>query len=214
MVYALGFIGRFGAHAPSLPDISQKCYFKVRKVGLSQDRNKKLGQVLIAQGYQARARREFVKAIELSERGLALIAKSDIVTRCMAEFTLGYLYYSTDNYDKAEPALMDACQDARSLGNDFVRQTALGILGDIQRDRGRLYRPAEFYRQAIEEVRGSPTSARAQMYLAGILYEWNDLEAAEDLFAQALKASLYIGNLETEADVYRGMYRLKQAQGD
>jgi LuxR family maltose regulon positive regulatory protein len=181
---------------------------------LLQKRNEQLGQVLIAQAYLARARREFVKAIELSERGLTLIAESDVVSRCMAEFTLGYLYYSTSDYAKAEPALMEACQAARSLGNDFIRQTALGMLGDIQRDRGRLYRAAELYRQALEEAHGSPTSARAQMYLADILYEWNDLKAAEDQIAQALKASRYMGNLETEANVYRVVCHLKLAQGD
>ena len=181
---------------------------------LSQDRQEQLGQALIARGYVARARREIVKAIELSERGLALSAKSDVVTRCMAEFTLGYLYYSTGDYKKAEPALMEACQAARSSGNDFVRQTALGMLGDIQRDRGRLNRAAGLYRQALEEAQGSPTSARAQMYLADILYEWNDLKATEEQLNQALKASLIIANLETEADSYRGIYRLKVAQGD
>ena len=202
--WALTLTAQFDAAEPFL-DCAER---------LSQKRNEQLGQVLVAQAYLARARREFVKAIELSERGLVLIAKSDIVSRCLAEFTLGFLYYSTGDYDKAEPALVEACQVARSSGNDFIRQTALGMLGDIQRDRGRLYRPAEFYRQAIEEAHGSPTSARAQMYLAGILYEWNDLKSAEDQLAEALKASLYTGNLETEANVYRGIYRLKQAQGD
>jgi hypothetical protein len=35
MVYALGFVSGFGAHAPSLPDIPKNRYLKVRKVGLS-----------------------------------------------------------------------------------------------------------------------------------------------------------------------------------
>src|SRR5690606_2775948 len=34
MVYALGFVSGFGAHAPSLPDIPKNRYLKVRKVGL------------------------------------------------------------------------------------------------------------------------------------------------------------------------------------
>lgn len=33
MINSLGFVCRFGVHAPSLPEIPQKCYLKVRKVG-------------------------------------------------------------------------------------------------------------------------------------------------------------------------------------
>jgi len=80
--------------------------------------------------------------------------------------------------------------------------------------QGKLHRAAEYYRQALQEAQGSPTAAQAQVFLGAILYEWNDLGAATGHLAQGLKASQYIGNRMIQADAYRALARLRQAQGD
>ncbi len=173
-----------------------------------------LGQVLVAQAYLARARGDYPQAIALSKRALAFIAEADILHRSLVTFTLGFAYFNSGNLAEAEPALLEACQAARMSENDYARLTALGLLGAIQKERGRLHRAAEFCRQALHEAQGAPTAAQAQVFLATILYEWNDLAGAADHLAQAIKSSKLIGNRAIQADGYRALAHLKQAQGE
>jgi LuxR family maltose regulon positive regulatory protein len=107
-----------------------------------------------------------------------------------------------------------ACEAARASGNDYARQTALGLLGAIQKNQARLHRAVEFCQQALDESHGSPTAAQAQIFLGSILYEWNDLDAAMDQLTQAFKASQAIGNLAIQPEIFRIMTHIHLARGD
>ena len=202
--WALTLAGKLDTAAP---------YLECAEQSLQGD-DEHLGQVLVAQAYLARTRGEFPQAIALSKRALALIAESDILSRGLVTFTLGFSLLNTGHLAEAEPMLLEACKAARLSGNDYARLTALGLLGAIQRNQGRLHRATEFYRQALQEAQGSPAAAQVHAFLAVILYEWNDLVAAADQLVRALKASQHIGNRAIQVDVYAAMARLKQAQGD
>jgi LuxR family maltose regulon positive regulatory protein len=180
----------------------------------SQGNDEHLGQVIVAQAYLARSRGDYPRAIALSKQALELVAETDILHRSLVTFTLGFALLNAGHLTEAEQALLEACEAARASGNDYARLTALGLLGAIQKSQGRLHRAAEFCQQALQEARGSPAAAQVQVFLASVLYEWNDLEAASDQLAQALKASQYIGNRAIQSDVYRIMVYLKQAQGN
>ena len=179
-----------------------------------QGDNEKLGQVIVAQAYLARARGDYLEAIELSKKGLALISGSDMLSRGLVTFTLGFAHFNAGHLAEAEQALQEASQLARASGNDFTRLTALGLLGAIQMNQGRLHRAAESCRQALQEAGGSPMSAQVQEFLALILYEWNDLDEAANQLEQALKASQYLGNRAIQMEIRRARACLKQAQGD
>ena len=179
-----------------------------------QGDNEKLGQVIVAQAYLARARGDYLEAIELSKKALALISGSDMLSRGLVTFTLGFAHFNAGHLAEAEQALQEASQLARASGNDFTRLTALGLLGAIQMNQGRLHRAAESCRQALQEAGGSPMSAQVQEFLALILYEWNDLDEAANQLEQALKASQYLGNRAIQMEIRRARACLKQAQGD
>ena len=179
-----------------------------------QGEDERLGQVLVAQAYLARARGEYLQAIVLSKQALALIAESDVLSRGLVTFTLGFAHFNAGHLAEAEQALVEASQLARASGNDFTRLTALGLLGAIQMNQGRLRRAAESCRQALQEAGDSPMAAQVQEFLALILYEQNYLEEAGALLAQALKASRYLGNRAIQMEILRAMACLKQAQGD
>jgi LuxR family maltose regulon positive regulatory protein len=179
-----------------------------------QGEDERLGQVLVAQAYLARARGEYMQAIVLSKKALALIAESDILSRGLVTFTLGFAHFNAGQLAEAEQALLEASQLARASGNDFTRLTALGLLGAIQMNQGRLRRAAESCRQALQEAGDSPMAAQVQEFLALILYEQNDLEETGALLAQALNASRYLGNRAIQMEILRAMAWLKQAQGD
>jgi LuxR family maltose regulon positive regulatory protein len=202
--WVLTLTGQLAAAAPYL-----ECAEKAL-----QGNDEGLGQVLVAQAYLARARADYPQAIALSKKALTLIGESDVLSRGLVTFTLGFAHFNAGHLAEAEQALLEACQASRSSGNDFARLTALGLLSAIQKNQGRLHSAAEFCRQALQEAHGSPIAAQVQEFLADILFEWNDLGTAADLLVQALKASRLIGNRAIQLEILRAMARLKQAQGD
>ncbi len=173
-----------------------------------------LGQVMVAQAYLARTRGDYPRAVALSKQALEFVAEDDVLHRGLVTFTLGFALFNAGHLEEAEPALLEACEAARASGNDYARQTALGLLGAIQKNQGRLRRAAEFCRQALQEAHGSPTAAQVQVFLASVLYEWNELDAASEQLAQAFKASQSIGNLAIRPEIYRIMAHIHQARGD
>jgi LuxR family transcriptional regulator, maltose regulon positive regulatory protein len=202
--WVLTLTGQLAAAAP---------YLECAEQALQGD-NAGLGQIILAQAYLARARGEYPQAIVLSKKALTLMSESDLLSRGMATFTLGFAHFNAGHLEEAEQALLEACQATRASGNDFARLTALGLLSAIQKKQGKLYRAAESCQQALQEAQGSPVAAQVQEFLADILYEWNELEAAADQLAQALKASQYLGNRAIQMEILRAMARLKQAQGN
>ena len=179
-----------------------------------QGDNHQLGQVIVAQAYLARARGDFPKAIILAKQAMELILPTDILHRSLATFTLGFALTDTGRFGEAEAALLEACDAARTTGNDYTRLTALGLLGGIQKMQGRLRRGAEFCQQAVEEAHGSPAAAQVQVFLASIQYEWNDLDAAENQLGQALIASQYLGNRAIELTLLPVWARVQIARGN
>lgn len=202
--WALMLTGQLDAAAPYL-DYAERA---------SQGNDERLGQAMVAQAYLARTRGDYPRAIALSKQALELVAEDDILHRSLVTFTLGFALLNAGHFAEAEQALLEACEAARASGNDYARQTALGLLGAIQKNQGRLRRAAEFCQQALQEARGSPTAAQVQVFLASILYEWNDLDAASDQLTQAFNASQSIGNLAIQPDIYRIKAYIKQARGD
>jgi LuxR family maltose regulon positive regulatory protein len=178
-----------------------------------QGEDERLGQVIVARAYLARARGDYLEAIELCRQALVLLKESDILSRGLTTFTLGFAHFNAGHLAEAEQALLEASHLARLSGNDFTRLTALGLLGAIQMNQGRLHTAAESCRQALQEAGDSPMAAQVQEFLALILYEWNDLAGAADQLEQALKASQYLGNRAIQMEILRARVFLRQAQG-
>lgn len=202
--WALTLTGQFESAAPVL-DCAERAL---------QNDEEQLGQILVAQAYLARARGDNPRAIVLSRQALEFVAETDELHRGLVMFTLGFALLGTGQFAEAESALLTACKSTRSSGNDYARQTALGLLGAIQKNQGKLHRGAEFCQQALQEAHGSPTVAQTQVFLASILYEWNKLDAAAEQLTQALQASQSIGNLLIQPEIFRLLAHIKLAGGD
>ena len=179
-----------------------------------QGKDDELGQIMVAQAYLARIRGDYPRAIALSKQALEFVAKDDTLHRGLVTFTLGFSLFGAGHFVEAEPVLLEACEAARASGNDYARQTALGLLGAIQKNQGKLRRAIEFFQQALDEAHGSPTTAQVQVFLASVLYEWNDLDAATDQLKQAFEASQAIGLLAVQPDIHRIMAHIHLARGD
>jgi LuxR family maltose regulon positive regulatory protein len=173
-----------------------------------------LGQILTAQAYVARTRGDGRRVVELSQRALSLLAPADDSSRSVVAMNLGMAYWYAGQLDGAQQMLITARDAAHRSGNSYAAITAQIFLCRIVAAHGQLHQAAVAYRQVIAECGSSPMAALAQIDLARLLYEWNDLEAAAQQAQRSLELSQRSGNAEIVPASCQTLALIKQAQGD
>jgi LuxR family maltose regulon positive regulatory protein len=92
--------------------------------------------------------------------------------------------------------------------------TALTYLSVIQGIYGRLHAAADLCRQVIQLAGQSPLAASAYIGLGTLLYEWNDLESADQNLQLGIGLSQHSGDLSIKSYGYRSLATLQQARGE
>ncbi len=173
-----------------------------------------LGQILTAQAYIARTRGDGRRAVELSQRALSMLSPSDDNSRSVVAMNLGMAYWYAGELAGAQQMLTDARDAAHRSGNRYTAAIAQIFLCRIVALHGQLHQAAAAYQQIIEAGGSSPIAVLAQIDLARLLYEWNDLEAAAQQAQQSAELSQRSGNAEIVLASYRTLALIKQAQRD
>jgi LuxR family maltose regulon positive regulatory protein len=181
---------------------------------LAQNDPTLLGPILTAQAYVARTRGDGRRTFDLSQRALSLLAPDDDESRSVVAMNLGMAYWYAGHLDGAQKMLSDARDAAWRSGNHYAAATAQIFLCRIVAAHGQLHQAAVAYRQVIAECGPSPMAALAQVDLARLLYEWNDLEAAAQQAQHSVELSRRSGNAEMVPASYQTLALIKQAQGD
>jgi LuxR family maltose regulon positive regulatory protein len=176
-----------------------------------------LGNSLALQAYIARARHDVPRTIELSNKALTHLPPDDHHSHCVLEANLGVAYLYGGELTKAMEVWTKAVENARRSSNYHAGAVALSFIGQIQAAWGRLHQAADLQRQAIqlgEEMGASPSTARAHVNLAALLYEWNDLVSSIDHSELALSLGKLVGDKHVQRDSYRMLALSLLAQGD
>jgi LuxR family transcriptional regulator, maltose regulon positive regulatory protein len=103
--------------------------------------------------------------------------------------------------------------------NPHIVALALGHLGSTQMQQGQLRAAAETYRQAfaLAEEMGrysSPFFGVSQVQYGGLLYEWNDLAAAQQQIEEGIAQGKVWNSWEALLPGYLNLARVKQAHDD
>ena len=205
--WALTLTGQFGAAASYLERASQM-------VQDTQNDPAFLARLFVAQAYLARSRGDYQRAIELSEKVLSFLPKTEFLQRSLVGLTLGLAYAAIGNLPEAEHALIIANEASLQSGNQYVRLTALSLLSAINLTQGNLHRAEELCTQAIREGQRSSSVALAHIELGTLLYEKNLLEESEHHLYQGIELSRAGGNVDIQSSGYRALARLKCTQRD
>ena len=108
---------------------------------------------------------------------------------------------------------------AEGAENPHIVALALGHLGSMQAQQGQLRAAAETYRQAfrLAEEMGrysSPFFGISHAGYGGLLYEWNDLAAAQQQVEEGIAQGKIWNSWEALLPGYLNLARVKHAQGD
>ena len=147
----------------------------------------------------------------------SICTPDNLSLRANANWTLGYAYLLQGDRAAARQALTEAISLSQASGNIFTTILATIGLGNVQEAENQLYLAAETYRRVLQLAGDQPLQIiyEAHLGLARVLYEWNDLDAAEQHGRQSLHlARQYDRVIDRFIVCEVFLARLKLAQGD
>ena len=149
-----------------------------------------------------------------SRRALEFLHPDNLPLRTSATWTLGYAYQLQGDRAAASRAYTEVISISQTSGNIMVTLAATTSLGMIQESENQLYLAAETYRRGLQLAGDHPFTCASYLGLARILYEWNDLEAAQQHGQQSAQLARQVEGIDLPAACGILLARLKIAQGD
>ena len=153
------------------------------------------------------------------QAGLALeqLSPDNLAARLSAHCAIGVGHQFLGNRQAAKAAYSDVVTKGQSTGNFMFTMVASMGLASIQVIEGQLHLAARTYRDVLQRMQ-DPSHlmvCEAHLGLAGILYEWNDLNAAEWHAQRGSKLAEPLENgAGLSADVLRARLLLLRSQTD
>jgi LuxR family maltose regulon positive regulatory protein len=177
------------------------------------------GHMAAIRAYAAAVELMPARAIELAGEALTRLPEDEGVVRSVVAYTIGGVHFASGDLEEALRSFTEAGRMGLEAGNIHLAVSAIGQQAAIQALHGRLRQAAGTYQRALRlagEYGGprSPAAGQAYSGLGALLYEWNDLDAAERHLHDALEQAELWGNRESLANVLVRLSRLRQARGD
>ena len=155
-------------------------------------------------------------AIELSRRALERLPGDDRLWRNVASIGLANSYRTMGKIDAAGRIYADIAAASEASGDYYTALLGAFAQGGTLEEAGRLRQAQAVYQRSLQlaqrQIPG-PAEGLALVGLAGLSYEWNELEAAR----RQTEAALELGHRGRIADILTNGYvtlaRLQQAQG-
>jgi LuxR family transcriptional regulator, maltose regulon positive regulatory protein len=176
-----------------------------------------IGQIAAARATLALTRYDAETMIAQSQRALEYLHLNNLTTRANANWTLGTAYLFQGDRAAARRVLTESISLSQTSGDIFTTILATLSLGIVQEGDNQLHLAAETYQRILQMAGDQPLQiiGEAHLGLARVLYEWNDLDGAEQHGRQSLQ-------LERQYDTVIDRFiicevflaRLKLAQGD
>jgi LuxR family maltose regulon positive regulatory protein len=177
-----------------------------------------LGLVIVDRASYAAVRGNVQQAIEFAHQALTHWPEENAPMRMRVSSVLGLAHFRAGNMTEAEQAFSQAIAAAKAANIGFVAVPFVCSIAEIQITQGRLRQALQTCQQAIEmaTVEGAPTwmPGFVTLELGKILYEQNDLSAAEQRVSRSLKQLGQSGTTDSFGIGHALLARIKQARGD
>ncbi len=175
-----------------------------------------VGQIAAIRAMLAVPWHEAETIITQSRRALEYLHPDNLPLRTTTTWTLGFAYQLQGERAAASQAYSEAISISQASGNIMITLAASTSLGQVQETENQLHLAAESYRRVLQLAGDPPWTAACEAYLglARVLYEWNDLDTAQQHGQQCLHLALQMENVDTPATCEVFLVRLKLAQGD
>ncbi|MEW6130748.1 MAG: LuxR C-terminal-related transcriptional regulator [Acidobacteriota bacterium] len=180
------------------------------------DRNL-VGLIAAARAVLALTRYDVETMLAQSRRALEYLHPDSMITRATAYWTMGAAHFFSQDRGAARRAFTEAISLSQESGDIFTAILATVGLGNVEAAENRLDEAAATYRRVLQMASEQPLQIvhEAHLGLARVLYEWNDLDAAEQHARQGLDlAKQYDRVIDRFIICEVFLARLKLARGD
>jgi LuxR family maltose regulon positive regulatory protein len=146
------------------------------------------GQIAAARATLALTRYDVATMLTQSHRALEYLPPKNRSLRANAYWTMGFACMLQGDRVAARKALVEAISLSEAAGDVFTTILATIGLGVVQEADNELHQAAETYRRVLQMAGEQPLQIiyEAHLGMARVLYEWNDLDAAEEHGRQSL----------------------------
>lgn len=140
-----------------------------------------IGRIAAARGTLALTRYDAETMLAQSRRALEFLQPNNLTTRANANWTMGVAYMHQGDRAAASASFTEAIRLNQRSGDVFTTILATMGLGNLQEAENQLVLAAETYQRILQMAGDQPLQVIGEVHLAlaRILYEWNDLDGAE-----------------------------------
>lgn len=159
--------------------------------------------------------------IAIAQRALGNLPADEGLVRGVIALSLGDAYLRQQKYELAADAHAEAVALTGQANNPTVHLAALGGQGEVYAQQGDLPRAAAIFQLAIERGQrwggasgqSHPATGKAHALYAQLLYEWDQLTAAEQQAEAAVECCKQWGHAKHLVDGYLALANSLAAQG-
>ena len=176
----------------------------------------RLGEVFAFRAMLTRQRGALGEAERWARRALVLLPPADLSWRSVALGALGLGALARGAFAEAIAAFQQAHDLCARMGNRWWTRANAAMLSYVLLERGELRQAHARFEQMLAEAREQSDHddvARAQICLAQIAYEWDDLARAGDAAAEALALGEHFGSEEIWAQSALVLARAEHGMG-
>jgi LuxR family transcriptional regulator, maltose regulon positive regulatory protein len=141
-----------------------------------------VGRIAAIRATLAAVKVQIDSIIDQSKRALEYLHPDNLSFRTFTIWKLGYAYYLQGDRIKASQAYEEAISISQASGNLITAVLAKVGLASVQQSENQLFPASKSYQSAMKMLEDQPLPIACQTHLglAQILYEWNDVDAAQE----------------------------------
>jgi len=175
-----------------------------------------IGRIAAIRATAAASQGQVETIIAQSRRALEYLHPSNLAFRTSTTWKLGFAYQLQGERTAASEAYTEVISIGQRSGNMIFTLIAMIGLGNLQEGENQLHLAAQTYERALQLFGEQPLpfASEAHFGLARVLYEWNNLDAAEQQAQRCIELLHQMENNDRIVACEIFLARLKLARGD
>jgi LuxR family transcriptional regulator, maltose regulon positive regulatory protein len=176
----------------------------------------RLGEIFAFRALIARKRGALREAGTWARQALAWLPAQEPLWQDVSLGIVGEEARHAGQLDMARKTLQEVRAHAQAIGNRMFTRTASALLGEVCVEQGALRLAAEYYRQMLREAREQGDLndiGHAQVGMAQLFYEWNELAEAERALQEAADIGKLLAHEELQVQAALLQARIESARG-
>jgi LuxR family maltose regulon positive regulatory protein len=206
--WILTFIGHVELAARPL-DLAEAVW---RATGIQE----KVGEVLCWRAVALLFRNDFPRAQQFAQDALVALPAEAREARAISSLVLGSCYFEYGHVLSAMRPLLLAHETLQHSSDTFYALSAAYSLAEVNRLQGHLRRAAALQQELIRRTDSTLHQSGPAVYIAlgTILYQWNDLAAAERTLREGIAVGLRTGRGRYRPRAYTALAQVLWARGN